>query len=141
MGNFSHFNHEFSILDYLIQDLKKDEKDQKKLDENVEYVAKYKIDEWVDGCLGYTPGFAKEEQIQSILEQHELEPEEAIFVGDSLTDGDYAKDRRVRFIGIRRIFDERAFQERGLPSVQDLTALTRLWRQSEDLLQLVEKVQ
>ncbi len=106
-----------------------------------EYVAKYKIDEWVDGCLGYVPGFAKEKQIQSILEQHELEPEEAIFVGDSLRDGDSAKDKGVRFIGLRRMFDERAFKKRGLASVQDLTALTRLWKQWEDLLQLVEKVQ
>ena len=55
--------------------------------------------------------------------------------------GDFAKDKGVRFMGIHRIFDEGAFRRRGMPSVQDLTALTRLWEQSEELLQHTEKLE
>ena len=106
-----------------------------------EYVKKYKIDNLIDGCQGHRRGFGKDKQIEHILKQHNLEPGKAIFVGDSLRDSDFAKDRKVRFIGICRIFDEREFKKRGLPSVQDLTALTRLWEQSKDILQFVEKVQ
>ncbi len=104
-----------------------------------DYATRYEINDWVDGCLGYEPGFEKDRQLGSILEQHGLEPEEVILVGDSLRDGDFAEHKGVQFIGIRRIFDERAFQQRGLSSVEDLTALTRLWEQSEELLRLVEK--
>jgi len=106
-----------------------------------EYVTKYRIADRIDGWLGYKPGFAKDAQLESILEEHGLEPEEVIFVGDSLRDCDFAKDKGVRFIGIHRIFDEGAFRQRGMPSVQDLTALTRLWEQSEELLQHTEKLE
>jgi phosphoglycolate phosphatase-like HAD superfamily hydrolase len=104
-----------------------------------QYVKKYKIADRVDAYFGYEPDFGKDRQIEFVLEQHDLEPEEVIFVGDSLRDGDFAKGREVPFIGIRRIVDENAFQQRGLPSVQDLTELTRLWKESDDLLQYVEQ--
>ncbi len=105
-----------------------------------EYVTRYKIADYVDACLGYEKDFGKDKQIESILERCDLEPEEVIFVGDSLRDGDFVKDRKVRFIGIHRIFDEEAFAQHGLFSVKDLTAMMLLWEQSEDLLQFVEKV-
>jgi phosphoglycolate phosphatase-like HAD superfamily hydrolase len=102
-----------------------------------EYVRK--IDNLVDSCFGYRPGFEKDKQIEFILRHCSLDPDQVLFVSDSLRDYDFVKDQGVRFIGIQRMFNEREFQERGLFSVQDLTALTRLWDQSEGLLQFVEK--
>ena len=104
-----------------------------------EYARKKKIDGLVDGCFGYRPGFEKDKQVAFILQHFGLQPDEVLFVGDSLRDHDFVREQGVRFIGVRRMFEEREFRERGLFSVQDLTALTQLWDQSEDLLQFVEK--
>jgi len=60
-------------------------------------------------------------------------------VSDSVMDYEFVRERGVRFIGIRRMFDEREFEERGLYSVQDLTALTRLWNRSGSVVQSVTK--
>lgn len=106
-----------------------------------EYVKRYHLGDWVDDCMGHKPGFTKDKQIESILQDHDLDPDEVLFVGDSLMDYEFVRDLKVRFIGIERIFAEREFQKRGLFSVQDLTALTQLWSQSEDLIQFVRKVE
>ena len=105
-----------------------------------EYAQKNKIALWLEDCLGYKPGFGKKIQIETILQQYDLKQEKVIFVGDSLRDYDFVQDKKINFIGIRRIFDEPAFQKRGLISVKDLGGLTRLWEQSERLLAHVEKV-
>lgn len=83
-----------------------------------------------DGCYGYRAGFSKNQQIDFILQRYGLAPDEVLFVGDSLLDHEFVRDNGVTFIGIRRLFDEWEFDERGLRSVQDLTALTRLWDRS-----------
>ena len=103
----------------------------------LEYTQKTKIDVLFDGCFGYRPGFSKGRQIELILQQHGLDPDEVLFVSDSVMDYEFVRDRGVRFIGIRRMFDEREFEERGLFSVQDLTALTRLWNRSGSVVQSV----
>ena len=105
-----------------------------------EYAMKHRIGDWLDGCLGYEPGFSKDKQIESILQQHRLKPDEVIFVGDSLRDHDYVKDQNIRFIGVQRMFDEEEFRRRGQMSIENLSTLTRLWDRSDDLLRFVEKV-
>ena len=105
-----------------------------------EYIRRHKIGNWLDDCLGYEPGFSKDKQIESILKQHALEPDEVIFVGDSLRDYDFVKDRNIRFIGVHGLFDEEAFRARRLTSIADLSALTRMWDRSDDLLRFVEQV-
>jgi len=95
------------------------------------------IDHLLTGCFGYGPGFAKGQQIEYILRQHNLRPEEVIFVGDSLLDYEFVKDSGVQFVAIRRLFEEHAFQSRGLFSVRDLTELTSEWRRSDGAINLV----
>ncbi len=95
-----------------------------------EYTRKTELDGLFDGCYGYRAGFSKNQQIDFILQRYGLTPDEVLFVGDSLLDHEFVRDNGVTFIGIRRLFDEWEFKERGLRSVQDLTALTRLWDRS-----------
>ncbi len=104
-----------------------------------DYASKTNIADLIDGCFGYRPGLSKGQQIELILRQHRLDPDEVLFVSDSLMDYEFVRDKGIRFIGIRRMFEEREFQERGLCSVQDLSALIRLWDQSESLVQFVAK--
>ena len=97
----------------------------------VDYVKASKIGHLLDGCFGQTAGRDKGQQVERILEEHDLEPGEVLFVGDSLLDWDLIKDKGVRFLGVRRIFDEQDFRQHGLLSVRDLTDLVRLWEPSE----------
>ncbi len=101
------------------------------------YTARTGVDHLLDGCFGYRPGFTKGQQIDFILQHYGLNPNEVIFVGDSLMDWEFVKGRNVRFIGIQRLFEERHFRERGLFSVQDLSALTRLWQQLDSAIEFV----
>ena len=105
-----------------------------------QYAAKTGIDDLVDGCFGYRPGFTKDQQIEFILRHYRLDPNEVIFVGDSLVDYDFVRDTGVRFIAICRLFEEREFRGRGLFTVRDLTALTREWQQSENVIRFVDNV-
>ncbi len=98
-----------------------------------EYVSANKIDHLFDGCFGQRAGLDKGQQVELILEEHHLEPGDVLFVGDSLLDWDFVKDKGVRFLGVRRIFDEQDFRQRGLLSLRDLTALTHLWEHSPAL--------
>ena len=95
-----------------------------------EYVSANRIDHLLDGCIGQTAGLDKGQQVELILEEHHLEPSDVLYVGDSLLDWDFVKDKGVRFLGVRRIFDEQDFLQRGLLCVQDLTALAHLWEPS-----------
>ena len=97
------------------------------------------IDHLLTGCFGYGPGFAKDQQIEYILQQYNLRPEEVIFVGDSLMDYEFVRDSGVQFVAIRRLFEEHAFRSRGLFSVQDLTELTTEWRRSDGAINLVSE--
>ena len=105
-----------------------------------QYVSKAGIDDLLDGCFGYRPGFTKGQQIEFLLHHYRLDPNEVIFVGDSLMDCEFVRDKNVRFIAICRLFEEQNFRERGLFSVQDLTALTRLWPQSQAVIRFVDKL-
>ena len=95
-----------------------------------DYVSASKIDHLLDGCFGRTAGLDKGQQVERILEEHHLEPTEVLFVGDSLLDWALVEDKGVRFLGVRRIFDEQDFRRQGLLSVRDLTDLAHLWEPS-----------
>jgi phosphoglycolate phosphatase-like HAD superfamily hydrolase len=102
-----------------------------------QHTKKAGIDDLLTGCFGYRPGFAKGQQIEYVLRHYGLRPEEVIFVGDSLKDNDFVKDMGVRFVAIRRLFEEQEFRGRGLFSVRDLTALTREWRRPAGAIHFV----
>lgn len=88
------------------------------------YTRRHGIDSLLDDCRGLAPGFDKVGQLQSILQERELHPDEVLFVGDSLRDHDVASALGVRFVGVRGGFDARAVRERGLVNLPDLAALT-----------------
>ena len=86
-----------------------------------------KLDDLFDGSFGYKPGFGKGEQIDFILQHHKLQPEEVLFVGDSLRDFDFVKDKKIQFIGIERIFERKDFQNIGALSVSSMTDFVKLF--------------
>ena len=96
------------------------------------------IDDLLDGCFGYRPGFDKGQQIEFILRHYGLRPDEVIFVGDSLMDYEFVRDKGVRFIALCRLFEENDFRDRGLFSVRDLTELASVWRRSEGIIHFVD---
>ncbi|NIS61910.1 MAG: HAD hydrolase-like protein [Proteobacteria bacterium] len=104
------------------------------------YVKSNKIGDLLDSFFGYKVDFGKGEQIDFILEHYELSPEEVLFVGDSLRDFDYIKGKKINFIGITRIFDQKDFRKRGLLSVSSLTDLVKLFDESERYCNALEKV-
>ena len=55
---------------------------------------------------------AKAQQIEFILRHHGLAPGAVIFVGESLIDYEFVKGKGVRFIALRRLFEEHANGER-----------------------------
>ena len=95
------------------------------------------IDDLLDGCFGYRPGFTKSRQIEYILRHNNLCPEEVIFVGDSLKDYEFVKDSGVQFVAIRRLFEEHEFRGRGLFSVRDLTELASEWKRSDGAIHVL----
>jgi phosphatidylglycerophosphate synthase/phosphoglycolate phosphatase-like HAD superfamily hydrolase len=88
------------------------------------YTQRHGIDGWIDGCRGFAPDFDKVRQLESLLAEHDLHPDEVLFVGDSLRDLDVAEGLGIRFLGVHNGFDAAAVRARGLVSVPDLTALT-----------------
>ncbi len=102
-----------------------------------QYTEKAGIDDLLDGCFGYRPGFTKGQQIEFILRHYDLRPDEVIFVGDSLMDYEFVRGKGVRFIGLRRLIEEHDFRDRGLFSVKDLTELASVWRRSEGVIHFV----
>ena len=103
-----------------------------------EYVARQEIDGLFDRCFGYEPSFEKGRQVASILRDWRLDPDRVLFVSDSVRDYEFVKNKGVRFVGIRRMFDEREFRERGLFSVEDLATLAQQWQSAQNLLQFVK---
>ncbi|MEE8369158.1 MAG: NTP transferase domain-containing protein [Dehalococcoidia bacterium] len=101
-----------------------------------QYAAKTGIDGLLDGCFGYRPGFTKDRQIDAVLREHDLDPSEVIFVGDSPMDREFVRGKDIQFIAICRLFEEQDLQERGMFTVRDLTALTREWQQAQDVIRL-----
>ncbi len=109
-----------------------------------EIITKYarlnKIDNLVDGLFGYKSDFRKGDQIDFVLQHYKLQPDEVMFIGDSLKDYDFARDKKVDFIGLSRIFKKIDFQKKGLLSVSCLTDLIKLFDQSEKYFNSLEKV-
>ncbi|MGR3317779.1 MAG: HAD hydrolase-like protein [Candidatus Anammoxibacter sp.] len=104
------------------------------------YIMLNKIDDLVDGFFGYKSDSRKGEQIDFVLQHYKLQPDEVMFIGDSLKDYDFAKDKKVDFIGLSRIFEKIEFQKKGLLSVSCLTDLIKLFDQSEKYFDSFEKV-
>ncbi len=104
------------------------------------YTKAKKLDDLFDGFFGYKPGFGKGEQIDFILQHHKLHPEKVLFVGDSLRDFDFAKDKKIKFIGIERIFKQKDFQKIGALSVSSMTDFVKLFGESEKYLNTFENV-
>ena len=52
-------------------------------------------------------------------------------------DYEFVRDKGVRFIALRRLFQERDFRDLGLFSVRDLTELASVWRRSEGVIHFV----
>ena len=97
------------------------------------YLERHDLAGQFDGITGFRPGHGKEAQMAELLAAHDISTEEAVFVGDSLSDGDFARAASVRFIGLQRVFSEAEFRARGLDSVTDLAVLTRLWSSGQAL--------
>jgi phosphoglycolate phosphatase-like HAD superfamily hydrolase/phosphatidylglycerophosphate synthase len=91
------------------------------------YVERHGLADHLDATAGFRPGYSKEAQIAGLLEAHDIPPEEAVFIGDSLSDGAFARAAGVRFVGLQRVFTATEFRARGLGSAADLAAVTRLW--------------
>ncbi|NMG83280.1 MAG: HAD hydrolase-like protein [Methanosarcinales archaeon] len=109
-----------------------------------EIITKYaqlnRIDKQVDGLFGKKSDFGKSEQIDFVIQHHNLHPNEVLFVGDSLKDNDFAKDKKINFIGISMIFDRIEFQKRGALSVSCLADIVELFDQSEKYFKSLEEV-
>jgi CDP-L-myo-inositol myo-inositolphosphotransferase len=98
------------------------------------------IDVLMDNLLGYEQNFRKGDQIDFVLQHYQLQPDRVLFVADSLTDYDFARDRKIEFIGISKIFGKKEFQKKGAMCVGSLADLTRLFDTAESYLNNIEKV-
>ncbi|MBW1861347.1 MAG: HAD hydrolase-like protein [Deltaproteobacteria bacterium] len=99
-----------------------------------------KIDTLIGKFFGYEPNFKKGEQIDYILQHYELQPEKVVFVADSLRDCDFAKEKKINFVGVLNTFEKKAFEKKGAISVESLTDLTKFFETSEEYLKYVEQV-
>jgi len=99
-----------------------------------------KIDVLMDRLFGYKPDFKKGEQIDFILQHYKLQTGHVIFVGDSLRDYGFAKEKNINFIGISKLFKKKDFQKIGALSVNNLADLTKFFDTSENYLQYIEHV-
>ena len=95
------------------------------------YVERHRLAGHLDATTGFRPGYRKDAQIAGLLEAHGIWPEEAVFIGDSLVDGAFARAAGVRFVGLQRVFTAAEFRARGLASAADLAAVTRLWTKAQ----------
>ncbi|MGH9245300.1 MAG: NTP transferase domain-containing protein [Acidimicrobiales bacterium] len=76
---------------------------------------------------GFAPARTKDRQIEELLRRHGLVPDRVLLVGDAPRDAVLVRRLGVRFLGVHRLVPEEEFRRRGLRSVRDLGALTRLW--------------
>lgn len=104
------------------------------------YAKLYKIDNLTEKFFGFKPGFGKGEQIDFILQHYKLCPEETLLVSDSLRDFDFEKEKKIKFIGIERIFEQKDFQKIGALSVSSLNDLVKLFGKSEKYSKTFENV-
>ena len=89
------------------------------------------LDTLVFRYYGFRSGFTKNDQQIAIFKDHKFRPAEVLFVGDSLKDYDFAKENKIKFIGISRIFSKKEFKERGAFSVSALFELVKLFKKAE----------
>jgi phosphoglycolate phosphatase-like HAD superfamily hydrolase len=80
----------------------------------------------VDGVFGYKAGFEKFTQLAFLIENCGLNPKEVLFIGDSLKDYEFAKDKGIEFIGITGMFSKEEFQKKGARAIDGLCELRRL---------------
>ncbi len=93
-----------------------------------------------DGIFGYKPNFRKNEQIEFVLRHYKMQPDEVLFVGDSLRDYDFAKDAKIKFIGISGIFGKPDFQKKGALSVSCLKNLVKLFDKNGKVIKSFEGI-
>ena len=96
-----------------------------------EYTELNNIRDLLEGALGYKSNFGKGEQIDFVLKNNELKPDEVLFVGDSLKDFNFAKDKKILFIGITKTFKPNDFRKLGALSVRDLDDLVKFFHESQ----------
>ncbi len=92
-----------------------------------EYFKRHQMDGLIYSFSGLKKGFSKESQIKNILENNKYIGEKVIFVGDSLKDGEIAKNLGIKFYGVERMFTNSDFSKRGLQSVKDLKEFITLF--------------
>ena len=79
-----------------------------------------------DMVLGFKPDFAKgKDHFEHILRETGLKAEEMIFVGDSIKDGERARDFGIDFIGKEGIFSRNEFK-RHFPDAKVISTLAEL---------------
>lgn len=96
-----------------------------------EYTELNNIRYLLEGAFGYKPNFRKGEQIDFVLKNNKLNPEEVLFVGDSLRDFNFAEDKKILFVGITKIFKPNDFSKLGALSVRHLGDLVRFFHESQ----------
>lgn len=69
-----------------------------------------------------------------------MEPEDILFVGDSLKDCDFAMNKKIGFMGISGIFRKIEFQRKGALSVCNLSELVKLFKKSKLYAKHIEHV-
>lgn len=79
------------------------------------YVRKSELANCVDDWRGFRNGRNKAEQLRSVLAEMDIRPDQAIFVGDSLKDGDIAESIGLGFVRVVR--DEDATGEGRIASL------------------------
>lgn len=104
------------------------------------YIKLNKFEYLLDGFFGYKPDFVKSEQIDYVLQHYNLQPKDVLFVGDSLKDFDFAKDKKINFIGIARIFQQKDFRKTGGISVLNLNDIVKLFGEHEKHYSAFDKV-
>ncbi len=104
------------------------------------YIKLNKFENLLDGFFGYRPDFVKSKQIDYVLQHYNLHPGDVLFVGDSLKDFDFAKDKKIKFIGIARIFEQKDFRKTGGMSVLNLNDIVKLFGDHEKYFNVFDKV-
>ncbi len=91
------------------------------------YFREHQMDGLIHSFSGLKDGFSKARQIESILGKHHFDRDSIVFIGDSLKDGEIAREIGIVFFGVERIFSASDFEKRGFRSVPDLREFVRLF--------------
>lgn len=92
------------------------------------YLCAHGLDHDFDDDTGFERGRSKDRLPDLLVEQYGLSRDQVLFVGDAPRDAELLRRTGVHFIGVHRVFSADQFRHRGLHSVDDLAALTRLWQ-------------